>query len=223
MKLKHWIRFLIHRDSTWHGQFKALAPLLLDPPGIPRWVVDVGANDGFFSSNSYPFLTRGWRGLLIEPHPSAHAKANRLHRRRTGVAVIQAGCSDSEGTLTLRSQPDDEGGSLAHLGSPDGGPAPHSGIGGPIGIAQVRIHRLERLLEENRVPVGFGLLSIDTEGHDLRVLMGANLDRFRPAVIITETSKEDQPKREFLGRQGYRLHLDLEFDSIWIRGGTVSG
>ena len=119
--------------------------------------------------------------------------------------------------LTLYSRPGDDGGSLAFLESPAGEPQPTGETTGSIGITQVRVHRLERLLEEHGVPTGFGLLSIDTEGHDLRVLKGANLERFRPAVIITESSEDDQPKREFLRRHGYQLHLDLEFDSIWTR------
>ena len=217
MKLKHWIRFLLHRDSTWHGQFTALSRLLLDAPDVPRWVVDVGANDGFFSSNSYPFLVRGWNGLLVEPHPTALQKVRRLHRNRPGVTVVQGGCSDSEGVLTLRSKPGDHGGSLAFLESEDSGRDQAGVPTASVGIAQVQVHRLETLLEAHRVPTGFGLLSIDTENHDLRVLRGANLDRFKPAVIITESSGEDLAKREFLEQHGYRLHVDLEFDSIWTR------
>lgn len=218
MKLKHWIRFLLHRDSTWHGQFKALSHLLLGAPDVPRWVVDVGANDGFFSSNSYPFLVRGWNGLLVEPHPAALIKVRRLHRKRPGVTVIQGGCSDSEGMLTLYSRPGDDGGSLSFLEPQAGGAVQTNGPTASISIAQVRVHRLERLLMEHGVPEGFGLLSIDTEGHDLKVLEGANLERFRPEVIITESSVDDLPKREFLRQRGYQLHVDLEFDSIWTRG-----
>ena len=30
MKLKHWIRYLLWSDTTWHGEFVALHPLLQD-------------------------------------------------------------------------------------------------------------------------------------------------------------------------------------------------
>jgi hypothetical protein len=75
VKLKHWIRFLLYQDSTWHGQFSVLGPLLLGSKRVERTVVDVGANGGFYSSNSYPFIAWGWRALLIEPHPTACQKA----------------------------------------------------------------------------------------------------------------------------------------------------
>ncbi len=112
MKLKHWIRFLLYRDSTWHGQFSTLGPLLLGRAGLERTVVDVGANDGFYSSNSYPFIARGWRALLIEPHPAAFHKARQLHRKREPVTLLNAACSDRDGDLELQTYAEDEGGGL---------------------------------------------------------------------------------------------------------------
>src|SRR5438552_17827841 len=102
VKLEHWIRFLLYRDSTWHGQFAVLGSLLLGRVGLERTVVDVGANDGFYSSNSYPFIARGWRALLIEPNPLSFGKAQRLHKKRERVALINSACSDHEGTLELQ-------------------------------------------------------------------------------------------------------------------------
>ena len=35
-----------------------------------RIVVDVGANDGFLSSNSFNLAALGWSTVLVEPNPS---------------------------------------------------------------------------------------------------------------------------------------------------------
>ena len=215
MKLKHWIRFLLCRDSTWHGQFTVLGSLLLERAGVERTVVDVGANDGFYSSNSYPFIARNWRALLIEPNLAAFRKAQLLHKRRPQVTLVNAACSDRDGILELQTfAGDDESGSHSVLRldteSLDAKP--------PRGEKfQVKVHRLEALLREFHIPPDFGLLTIDTEGHDLQVLRGTNLDHFRPQVVITESNPDDEEKFAFLRDAGYRLHATLPYDTVWTR------
>jgi len=214
VKLKHWIRFLIHRDSTWHGQFSALRSLLLNCPGVERTVVDVGANDGFYSSNSYPFIARGWRALLIEPHPAAFLKAKQLHRKRKHVSLLNAACSEREGELELQTLAEDDDGSHSFLGEKAEVGVKDSAR--PPGESfHVKVHRLETLLDNFNIPHKFGLLTIDTEGHDFAVLRGANLTRYRPHVIITEKNPDDEEKYTFLRANGYHLHAELTFDTIW--------
>ena len=65
------------------------------------------------------------------------------------------------------------------------------------------------------IPRDFGLLTIDTEGHDFQVLRGANLTRYRPRVIITEKNPDDEEKFAYLRAHGYRLHADLPYDTVW--------
>ena len=215
MKLKHWLRFLLYRDSTWHGQFSALAPLLRRCPDAARTVVDVGANDGFYSSNSYPFIARGWRALLIEPHPAAFQKATQLHHKRKQVTLLNQACSDHEGELGLQILAGDEGGSHSFLGQPAQDSQPTTPA--PGGSHRIKVHRLETFLDEFHIPLDFGLLTIDTEGHDFAVLRGANLTRYRPRVIITEKNPDDEEKFAFLRANGYRVHTELPYDTIWTR------
>ena len=113
-------------------------------------MVDVGANDGFYSSNSYPFIARGWQALLIEPHPDAFRKAQQLHRKRKQVILLNAACSDRDGELELQTDAADEGGSHSSLGESAGGrpdPAPAPGAS-----LRVKVHRLETLLDEFNDP-----------------------------------------------------------------------
>jgi len=211
MKLKHWVRFLIHRDSTWHGQFSALGPLLLGSKSVEHTVVDVGANDGFYSSNSYPFIARGWRPLLIEPHPAAFEKAKQLHRKRKQVTLLNCACSEQEGDLELQTC----GGDDSHSFIGKNSSAVDEASRASRETFPVKVHRLETLLDEFNIPRNFGLLTIDTEGHDFQVLRGANLTRHRPRVIITEKNPDDEAKFDYLRANGYQLHADLSYDTVW--------
>jgi len=66
MNLRQFVKYWLWRDATHRGEFAAMRRLMT--PDFPRVVVDVGANDGFYGSNSFLFVARGWRAILIEPH-----------------------------------------------------------------------------------------------------------------------------------------------------------
>jgi FkbM family methyltransferase len=211
MKLKHWVQYILFHDTTWHGQFKVLRPLLLGQSGFAPVVVDVGANDGFYSSNSYPFVKRGWKAVLLEPHPGAFAAASKLHSGNRQVTLLNLACSDKPGELPLILG-GDEGGSHSTLDRRSD--TESAGIRKPQSVS-VKVEVLEKVLEEQNVPARFGLLTIDTEGHDFRVIQGLNCARFRPRVIITERNEDDEAKFDYLRQHSYQLHCTLEFDSIW--------
>ncbi len=209
MKLKHLLRYLVTHDTTWHGEFAALWPLLREC-GAGRLVVDVGANDGFYSSNSYPFIKRGWQAILIEPHPAAFERALRLHAGNKRVAVLCKACGEKHEKISLALFEGDEDGTHSTLSTPE---RHHSDRRVEKEIT-LDVEPLESILESQRVAPIFDLLTIDTEGHDYRVLLG--LGRFRPRVIITESGTTNIKKFDLLQALGYRLHKTLENDTIWM-------
>jgi FkbM family methyltransferase len=152
---------------------------------------------------------------LIEPNPRIAEKARDLHRNRPGVAVATAACSDRAGTVDLVDYLDDSGGGHAHLVL---GPGTR-GARATDARRQIptSVRRLDALLEEQAAPPDYGVLSIDTEGHDREVLLGAGLDRYRPRVIITEHGPAEAEKDALLRTQSYSLFRRLRYDSVWRR------
>lgn len=212
MKLKHWLRYQLFHDTTWHGQFSALGRLLLKRTSLEPFVVDAGANDGLYSSNSYPFIKRGWRALLIEPHPRAFERARLLHQTNPAVTVLNLACSDQPGQMDLNLFEGDDSGSLSALSKE---PTVTSAARRTVSTVSVEVATLESLLSERDIAPDFGLLTVDTEGHDFAVIRGLNLRRFQPRAIITEKYHDDPAKFEYLRQHGYHLYADLEFDTIW--------
>ncbi len=214
-------RILVHRlrqrltgDTSELGE--ALAAARLVPPGTPTWVVEVGANDGVRCSNSRYFVRRGWDALLVEPNPQLFARLSANTAADARVRRVEAACSDAPGTMTLRLFDGDEAGLLATL---------HPGADAARGMdtsvvareVPVRVERLTDLLAQAGVPARFGVLSVDTEGHDLNVLRGMDVERFRPAVVITETDDETEAaKHAFLTASGYRLADTVGVNTLWV-------
>ena len=90
------LRVMLHRgaavDTSWDGQAGFVAEQLRQVPlaaGVERLVVDIGAHDGVWQSNSHLFLQLGWRAILVEPHLQSFASLRRnIGERFAGTARL---------------------------------------------------------------------------------------------------------------------------------------
>ena len=59
----------ISLDVSHSGEFLYIYKRILSRPNLnfSKLVIDVGANDGILSSNSFGFIQLGWNALLVEP------------------------------------------------------------------------------------------------------------------------------------------------------------
>lgn len=143
-------------------------------------VVDVGAR-GRDRSNSFDLLSRfAWRGVLIEANP---ALISEIRRDFAGLDIVLVECavSDYEGEADFHIGINDDVSSLNYENA-------HA-WGDPTATIRVKVRRLSSILEENSIPLEFGVLSIDLEGEDVRVLndlIGSS--EFRPQWIVIEAS-----------------------------------
>jgi FkbM family methyltransferase len=151
---------------------------------VHGYCVEVGANDGRTGSASYLFEKRGWECLLVEPIP---VLAEEIRKYRA-CRVVNCAASSREGEATFFVADSVEAVSTLDL-TPKR--AEWIGrVGGTIKEITVRTATLNSLLEE----AGFGELdfvTIDVEGHELSVLEGFDLERYRPRIVILEDNSID--------------------------------
>ena len=156
--------------------------------------VELGANDGIRQSNTAFFeFFRGWRGVLVEPSPSGYrsCQVQRPKSRSFHAACVGPDFQQSyiEGDFT---------GDL--MSSVDG-----KRLGSPTRI-QVPARTLTSILESAGAPASFDLLSLDTEGYELSVLEGLDLNQYRPRYMVIEVYTWDYEKIcSYLATQGYSL------------------
>lgn len=141
-----------------------------------RLLVDVGAF-GIELSNTYDLIVSGnWGGLLIEPMP-AELFWNPLKeavRERKNIKIFSVAISDSRGVAT------------GHIHETPG----HNSLvfeQESKEKKEIVARTLHDVLEEERVPIDFDLLCVDTEGLDYRIMK--NLlegSSYRPGVIVVE-------------------------------------
>ena len=158
--------------------------------------VEVGANDPQLLSQTWHLEQIGWRGILIEPQSD---RAEQLRQHRPNSQVVQAACSSQkcvgEVVLHIVSGADGLSTLTKHMDDPTVVYDRHE---------KVKAMTLDQILEQaGNPPVDF--VSIDTEGTELDVLQGFNLDRHRPALILLEDKVHRLDKHFYLKRHGYKL------------------
>ena len=216
MNLRGAIKYFLFRDTTMKGEFRLMQKLA--GADCPRSFVDVGASDGFYGSNSFPFAARGWHSLLIEPHPAAFQKLKRLHARRPQVSCLNLACGETAQEQPLWFAADNPGGSRATLCTDERMLRRR----GPDQAHQmVRVERLDHILAEQNMPRDFGILSIDTEGMDYEVLLGLDLAQWHPRVIVTEDYEpKNARKADYLDKHGYRHAGQCVDNAMWVWSGA---
>ncbi len=210
-RLAHTLRSKLYGDTSQLGE--AVYAMGLIKRGWPTWIVEVGANDGITASNSRLFVRRGWDALLIEPNPQMFRLLASNSSAFPGVRCVQSACSNQEGSALLSLFEGDEAGMLSTLESPEKVRDEQQIVSQSVVVKRTT---LTALLEEYRVPDDFSILSVDTEGHDLQVLQGTDLLRYRPRIIITETdAATEADKHSLLRGFGYGLHANIGVNTLW--------
>jgi FkbM family methyltransferase len=135
------------------------------------WIVDVGANVGFFSRQFCKWVSGSGRVLAFEPEGEnfrSLEQAAAIQPLKGVLVVRQCLVADADTTLRLALNPDNP---ADHRIGMDGIPTP-----------AVRLDTAMRTLDWPRV----GLLKIDVQGAEGLVLNGAieTLKRNRPAIFI---------------------------------------
>jgi len=153
------------------------------PKHYEGFYVDVGANDPIRFNNTYKFYKRGWKGMNIEPDANNYKKLKEVRAKDININI---GIDETEGDVeyyhfipsTLNTFSNEECENYLTQGYK------------LEKVEMIPVRRLDDVLEEN-LPKGtkIDLLTIDTEGFDLKVLKSANLEKWCPSYICVESCR----------------------------------
>ena len=161
---------------------------------IKGYFVEVGANDPRERSQTWHLEQAGWTGILIEPQPDLATKL-RANRK---AKIFEVACSSPENAG--RELPLHVAGPLSTLDRKHMAPGAT-----PEKVITVPIRTLDSILMEAGCPAKFDFLSIDVEGHEIEVLRGFDIARWRPRLILLEDHVADLSKHRYLTAAGYRI------------------
>ncbi|XP_045201669.2 uncharacterized protein LOC123555125 [Mercenaria mercenaria] len=147
-----------------------------------KLVIDIGANDGLLSSNSYNFIRWGWSAILVEPQSYQLDLAKRnLHgyisqHKEQRVYFLNAVIGDYDGTAKFKLSPD-----IVAMESHVVSDGDEAGV-----IMDVQCYSVKTFAAKFKVPKHFGILSIDAEGFGSMILHQWIKLGYRPMYIIHE-------------------------------------
>jgi FkbM family methyltransferase len=177
--------------------------------------LDIGANHPVFLSNTHLFYQLGWRGVAVDGH---HKFSNLWKELRSEDVFLQSIVSDSIKEVIFTIFPDDTMGSIDE--------ETNNRYRARFDESSIQNRRVKTTtiydIWEEHINNEVHLLSIDIEGEELNSLKGANLDVFRPGVIIAEIknvslySPLTNKLVEFLTSNGYRLIAKTPLDCIFV-------
>lgn len=197
------------------------------PNGEGRRFVEVGAFDGYQWSNTWPLTLQGWSGLLFEPFRDYYEMCVDRYRDNPLIEVERCAIAETCGMVKLF-----PGGSMTTIASDLIDTWNKIDWVKALGISHDNYtmcgaHTLDCQLAQHHMPPAFDLLVIDAEGADDRVLMGLDLNRWHPSMIIVELDVNSREPiiaakvawiQAYLDGAGYRqIHSDA-INSIFWRG-----
>jgi FkbM family methyltransferase len=155
--------------------------------GTPSYL-DIGAFDPIAGSNTFRFYEKGCRGVLVEPNPHY---CDKLRRIRPQDKVLNAGIGPvdrSEADYYLFANGPES--NTFSKEQADSLIAKYGGVTAAVEVVKMPLMGINRVMEEHFADKPPDLLSIDTEGLDLAILLKLDFDRFRPVVVCAEMESD---------------------------------
>jgi len=169
--------------------------------------VDIGANDPAHESQTFHLDNMGWDGLLVEPHPRYQFL---LKEKRTGK-IIPYACSNPENQNKTLELIDNHLHSTLELDWFES-----RNKDSKAKTINVICKTLDSILKENEVQPGFEFISIDIEGHEMEMLKGFNISRWRPQLILMEDHVLSHQKHNHMVAGGYKLIMRTGLNSWYV-------
>lgn len=161
--------------------------------------IELGAHDGLTQSNTAFFeFSRNWKGVLIEPSVTSY---NLCIHNRPNSKIYNCCCVSNNYTEEYI-----EGDFNGMCMSSVNGLRTNN-----KNLFKVKANTLEKILDESidkHTIIDF--ISIDTEGYELEVILGLNLDKYKPRYMLIEIYTKDYDNiYNYLISKNYILHSNF--------------
>lgn len=210
---KDFVEMVIHELENSRGQcFQDIAALYFLGKKQGGYFVEVGTGNGEQLSNTFMLeKSYQWNGILFEPDRRFHESIGRLRTAKLDERPVYS--SDDKVMEFLEVSNSGELSTLEDFRRADG--RSRKGL-----RREVRTTTLNSALKLHNAPQTIDYISIDTEGSELEVLQGLNLDHYNVRFLTIEHNFEEKKKKsiqDYLAPFGFRTVLEqFSHMDIWL-------
>lgn len=185
----------------------------LFPPDFKGVCIDVGAYDPFWISNSFVFEQLNWNVYCIEPNPNCIPKLSKYRKHVLQYAVSDKELDDVD--FFIYDVPTVGQASATSLLD---GYRNSDEFNAKYFKEQtkVKIRSLDWLMENEIKQDHIDFLSIDVEGHEMNVLRGTDLTKWKPKVIVIENLFGNFEQLNYLTNFNYKLINRITNNDIYL-------
>lgn len=189
-------------------------------------VVEIGAYDGIYLSNSSCLIEKGWRGLLVEPvsHLAKMCSDRYLDNPMVQVLQLAVGAMPGHADLTYMDTMSSMSSDLTAEYATKKWAQPSLRQSRTL---QVQVDTLDNILKNQEIPIEFDVLIIDVEGMETAVFDGFSLNYWKPTMIVVEladfhpdlvsTKKESFELAARITNSDYRVIYKDHINTIFVR------
>ncbi len=176
--------------------------------------LDIGCNNPIQNSNTFRLYLKGWRGICIDGNADFIKRFSKIRKRDICLHAIvsdepravsfyinhknpgMSSIEEHEAHSRYQAQPDQK-------------------------IVEMQAETLNQILDKHLGGRNIDLLTTDVEGHDLKVLQGLDLSRYRPTVICVEYPGNIMHVREseittYLSKYNYEV-IAIDSENVYYR------
>lgn len=178
--------------------------------------IDIGAGLGTDRSNTYYFEKKYWTCLCIEPNPNLYNHMRMYRRLALNLACSNHNKKSAPFHVYVVDQNNQE--AISSLVVDQRLVESHKEIISETYKIEVEVKKLDTILSRINIEK-IDFLSIDTEGTELDVLQGFDIQKWSPKLLVVENNFNDTKIKEYLSQFGYILSERLGVNDFYLRSG----
>jgi FkbM family methyltransferase len=179
--------------------------------------IDIGASDGISGNNTKYFEDMGWNCLCVEPNPNYYNKLKSIRKNTLNLAISNT--NDDSIDFTIVSINDDNESAASALRVDERLIKLHEDMGYSITRTPIKVstRTLDYCIENYYSVDKIDFLSIDTEGTELDVLKGFDINKWNPTLIVVENNYEDTEIEYYLNSFNYVKDKRVSVNDFYIK------
>lgn len=183
--------------------------------GFVGGCIDVGATNGRDINNTLHFEQSGWFCLCVEPNPYFFNQLKDNRPNSINFAISNYNKDDVDFSVVTLQGNNQE--AVSALKIDEKLMEAHQSYNPRIEVIKTKVRTLDYCVENYYQYPTIDFVSIDTEGTELDVLKGFDINKWQPKLFIIENNYNNKDIEDYMNTFGYKLDKKVSVNDFYIK------